>query len=96
MYYDIDDILCEEQQVDIHLKADIYRGGQFDAEYQSLDINLEPGHKLRLPFWLGKTMFKLPGKTNETSLMNVPEVYCTEFLNALNSAPLIQNLRVLR
>ncbi len=41
MYYDIDDILCEEQWITIRVTKPIYKGGYLDSEYGSPDQDLQ-------------------------------------------------------
>jgi hypothetical protein len=94
-YFDIEDILCEDEQVEIKLEHGIYRGAQFDCSLLDGEGHSLPGQKMSVPYWMGKRILQFKGKDEiSMSKINIPEMFCEEFQKALNAEALILNLRV--
>ena len=56
MYYDIDDILCEDHLIDCKLEIDLFKGAFLDKEAHTEDGSLGKGHVMKLPFWMAKIL----------------------------------------
>jgi hypothetical protein len=87
-YYDIDDILCEEQEIEVQLAVEVANAHTFDPQY----TEEQEVKELHVPFWLGRVMMQFESNGQRGSVNN-PEIYMDERLNILFSNP-IMKLRV--
>ena len=95
-YYDIEDILCEEQWFTIKIKQEIYHGGFLDSEFGKPDDNLQPEQKIRVPLWIAQNLYKLKIQEKECCQIDIPEMFSESFQKALQSDPDVKivNLKV--
>jgi hypothetical protein len=75
MYYDIDDILCEDQQVEVLIGRTIYKGAHFKEESHDSDEPALPGDTMHVPFWLARRMLQISKDQPEANKINVPEMF---------------------
>eukprot|EP00040_Diaphanoeca_grandis_P019322 m.101994 g.101994 ORF g.101994 m.101994 type:complete len:190 (-) comp27372_c0_seq1:98-667(-) len=85
-YYDIDDILTDQESIPVELKTDIIKLGHFDPNTDSPD--LKEACKLDLPLWLVSTMSK-------RGLLTVlePKVFTKPYRETLKADSVHVNLR---
>ena len=77
MYYDIDDLLCEDLEVQIRLNAELFRGNELDPHFPGETLPVD--HKVRLPFWLAKYLSTIPVNKKPLCDIEVPEMFCQDF-----------------
>ncbi|KAM3135100.1 hypothetical protein pb186bvf_012746 [Paramecium bursaria] len=94
MYFGIDDILCEDIPVECELKTQIFKGGFLDpASVAHLDANLEQGHRVKLPFWMAKSLAESTEDDDPLASIEVLEMFEQDRQSALQADPIIENLR---
>lgn len=84
-YFDIDDIMAEEQGVPCQIKTNILKLGHFDSD--SANPDLQAGAKLKLPLWL--TAQLLPRSFVE---IKFPLVYTLPYRQSLTADSTVVNL----
>lgn len=59
MYYNIDDILCEDVQVGCSLNVTLHQGSFLSPDILTEDGKLLEGTHIKLPFWMAKCLSEL-------------------------------------
>ncbi|CAD8102107.1 unnamed protein product [Paramecium primaurelia] len=93
MYYNIDDILCEDHLVECRLEVDLYKGSFLDKEAHTEDGNLQRGHVMKLPLWMAKIMSEQEFDGIQLVSVEILEIFEDEFQKALDADPTIMNLK---
>lgn len=85
-YWDIDDILAEEEQINIQVTEEIHGVGFLNPAANS--INLQKASRLTVPLWLGTTM-----AMRQLATIEVPKYYGESYRNTLEADPSIISLK---
>ncbi|CAD8072362.1 unnamed protein product [Paramecium sonneborni] len=93
MYYNIDDILCEDHLVECRLEVDLYKGIFLDKEAHIEDGNLQRGHVMKLPFWMAKIMSEQEYDGIQLVQVEILEIFEDEIQKHLDADPTIVNLK---
>lgn len=93
MYYDIDDILCEDVQVGCSLNVTLYQGSFLSPEINTEDGNLLEGTHIKLPFWMAKCLAGLERDEKPLAEIEVLEFFEQDSQTSLEADPCIVNLR---
>ncbi|KAM9956868.1 hypothetical protein ACTFIR_003603 [Dictyostelium discoideum] len=86
-YFDINDILAEEQKITCNFFYDAYNLGQL--EEGSRDPDMKKGSKVDLPYWMALAL----AKSNFVSVIMPPE-YQDEYKNKLIADPNVISMRL--
>lgn len=84
-YYDIDDIMAEEQAVPCQFQNNIIKLGHFDPHGTNPD--LVKGSKMKLPLWMTKHL-----KEKKFVEVSFPKVYTLSYRQALTADSTVINL----
>ncbi|KAL4429500.1 hypothetical protein ABPG74_001345 [Tetrahymena malaccensis] len=101
-YYDIDDILSEDEKVNVKFNEVCLGIGFLDQHQEFSDgKDIPKGTILEMPFWLGvqlaqtKSVSKQSNFEEDTSVadIEIPKIFRNQFQNSLLADPTVINLR---
>ena len=88
LYWDIDDILAEEEKINVVVDKSSYRNGSLNPNCQDPEADLEKGSVLEIPLWLALFLAQI-----EMVEIEIPRFYRENFKNTLLADPTHVNLR---
>ena len=86
-YWDIDEILAEEEKLTVKFQTGSYQNSSLDPNLP-IDSDIEVGQTMELPIWLA-----LPLAQGEIIDIEVPRFYKDHFKKTLEADPNVVNLR---
>lgn len=86
-YWDIDDILAEEEKVSVRFAEASFQNSGLDSNLPP-NVDISSGHTMELPIWLA-----LPLAQYSVVDIEVPRIYKEGFKNTLEADPIVVNLR---
>jgi hypothetical protein len=85
-YWDIDDILADEEPIMVQVTKTIKGAGFLNPESEELDLNEHT--RFTIPLWLAENM-----ATRELAKIEVPKIFGESYLNILEADPRIISLK---
>ena len=85
-YFDLNDILAEEEETTVTLKTKIRDMGHLDRSGIA-HSDLEPGTKMSLPLWLSSVLYQ-----EDFAKLETPKLYGKNFCSKVSADPKVVNL----
>ncbi|KAL4472859.1 hypothetical protein ABPG72_020593 [Tetrahymena utriculariae] len=101
-YYDIDDILSEDEKVNVKFNEICVGIGFLDQHQEFSDgKDIPKGTVLEMPFWLGVQLAQTISVSKQSNfeedtpiaVLEIPKIYRSQFQNSLLADPTVINLR---